>query len=480
MNRSIISIIISTVFLTLSCAGIAERVSEIAETTTSRSEVAKKTLVVYFYQPVINPKDISFIIKNVEIKSRSGEWINLSSKPLSIRSVDIQKDQILLVESLLEEENYVGLRLQVGDSFLSREGKHFNLEPPQPDGWVEVDLDLSLKNRLGIALILNWYPNKSISSGNLFEPFLSVETQKLSPRSVLLYVTNSGSNYISVIDRFENRVVAIIGVEKNPTGMALSLNEERLYVLNSGSNSISIIDTAQDFVRDRIQLISGIEPIEMAMMPDSANPSDGKLYITNQGSNNISVVDTRLKAQIASISVRNHPIGIAANPDRQEVYVANSGSNSISVIDTLTDTVKATINVDSKPLDILVVNDSLFVLNADVNRITVVDIVLKKIVRTISTVKNIRKAIFSEQFNRVYLANNGTGEVSFLIPSSGAITRSIAVGVKPIGLAIDETRNRLYVTGNNSNKVAVINPVSEMVEAMIAVGKNPYEIVFIK
>lgn len=480
MNRLKTSIIISTIFLTFSCAGIGERVSKIAESTIRHSDTPQKTLVVYLYQPVINPKDISFIIKNVEIKSRNGEWINLSSKPLFLRSIDIQKSQILLVESHLEENDYVGLRLQVGNPFLTREEKHFNLELPQPDGWVEIDMALSMKNRQGTALTINWYPNKSISSGNLFEPFLSVENQKLSPRSVLLYVTNSGSNYISVIDRFENRVVAIIGVEKNPTGLALSLNKERLYVLNSGSNSISIIDTAQDFVRDRIQLISGIEPIEMAMIPDSESQSDGKLYITNQGSNNVSVVDTKFKTQVASISVRNHPIGIAANPGRQEVYVANSGSNSISVIDSLTDTVKGTINVDAKPLDLLVVNDSLYVLNAGANRITIVDIVSQKIVRTIPSVKNIRKAIFSEQFNRVYLANNETGEISFLIPSSGAITRSITVGVNPIGLAIDETRNRLYVTGNNSNKIAVVNPVSEMVEAMITVGKNPYAIVFIK
>lgn len=440
----------------------------------------KGTLVVYLYQPVANPQDISFTLDKVEIKRRNGEWISLAIKPTSLRSIDMQGNQILLAELRLMEGKYRAIRMWVSNASFMRNKKNFNLALPQPDKNVEIEVGITIREGESSALFLKWDPNKSIKGDYLFQPLIRPELQKLSPQSVLLYVTNSGSNYISVVDRFENRVVATIGVEQAPTGLVLSQEQERLYVLNSRSSSVSIIDTTQDFVRERIQLISGIEPLEMAMIPDNNNRNNGKLYITNKGSNDVTVVDTDLKSQITTVKVGNEPLGIAANSKRQEVYVANSGSNSISVIDSRTDTVKVTINVDSKPLDFVIVDDLLYVLNGRANRITVIDIASKKVTNTISPGANPRKAIYSEQFDRVYLTNYDTSQISFLIPSLGVVTRSINLGVQPIGLAIDENRNRLYVTGYNSNVIAVVNPVSEMVEKIITVGKKPYGIVFIK
>ena len=467
------------IFLTFSCAGIAE----IAEKEINAA-AQKGALVLYFYQPVLNPLDISFVIKNVEIKKQNGEWISLSRQPISIRSTDIQGNQVLLAESQLEEGDYEKIRMEVSNPTFSREEKEINLTMSQPDNKVEMNIAVSMRANISAALFLKWFPNKSVASENVFRPLITVERQKLSPASVLLYVTNSASNYVSVIDRFENRVVAVIGVEQNPTGIALSLDKERLFVLNSGSNSISIIDTSQDFVRDRIQLISGVGPIEMAIMPsldERLNErNEGKLYIANQGSNDVSVVDINRKAQINSITVGNKPLGITANPERKEIYVVNSGSNSISIIDSQTDTVKKTIDVDTNPLDAVVVNDFLYVLNGGVNRITLINLILRKIDGSINVSSNLRNALFSKQLDRVYLTHYDTSQISFLIPSLRAITRTIDAGVKPMELAIDETRNSLYVAGHNSNQIAVIDPISEMVKKIITVGKNPYGIAFIE
>lgn len=438
------------------------------------------TIVFYLYQPDINPKDISFTIEKLEIKKQNGEWKSADEKPITVRSVDIQGEQILLTELHVEEGEYNRIRIQVSNASFTRENKHFNLALPQPDKTIEIGTSLFLRRGQFTAIFLNWHPNTSIRDDYLFQPVIKAEPQKLSPQSVLLYVANRGSNYISVIDRFENRVVAIIGVEEDPTGLVLSREQEKLYVLNSQSSSISIIDTTQDFVRDRIQLISGIEPIEMAMIPDNNNRNNGQLYIANRGSNNVTVVDTNLKLQITSVRVGNEPLGITANPDRQEVYVANSGSNSISIINSLTNTVTSTIIVDYKPVDVVIVGSFLYVLSGGTNWITVIDIASRKTIKTIPSDANLRKAVYSEQFDRVYLTNYDTGKIAFLIPSLGVITRTINVGLKPVGLAIDESRNRLYITGYNSNKVAVINPVSETVEKLITVGKNPYNITFIK
>ncbi len=438
------------------------------------------TLIVYLYSGS-NQQDINFTIDGLEIKQKDGEWIKLSEKPLTIRSLDIASSQVLLTESAIREGEYDRVKIRVSDATVRRNEKYHSLALPQPGGEVELEGTIvNIRHGESIALFLIWNPDKSISNNYLFNPSINIEPQDVSPKTLLLYVTNSGSNYISVIDRFENRVVGIIGVEKNPTSMVLSKEQERLYVLNSKSNSISIVDTSQDYVRDRIQFASGIEPIEMAMIPYSDKRNHGKLYIANKGSNDVTVVDTFMKSQLKSIKVGNAPIGVSANQSRQEVYVANSGSNSISVIDSINDTVKATINVDSIPIDIVTVKDSIYAINSGSDSITILDVVTKAVKGRIQAGINPRKGIYSEQYNRVYLSNYSSGEVSFLIPSSAVITRSIKAGENPVGLAIDESRNRLYITDYSSNKVVVINSVSEVIEKTIMVGKRPYGIISVK
>jgi YVTN family beta-propeller protein len=142
--------------------------------------------------------------------------------------------------------------------------------------------------------------------------------------------------------------------------------------------------------------------------------------------------------------------------------------------------VKNTIDVDTNPLDAVVVDNFLYVLNGGVNHITLINLILGKIDGSINVSSNLRNALFSKQFNRVYLAHYDTRQISFLIPFSRIITRTTDTGFKPIGLAIDETRNSLYLAGHDSNKIVVIDPISEMVKKIITVGKNPYGIVSIK
>ncbi|MGB8023693.1 MAG: hypothetical protein WCF06_05185, partial [Nitrososphaeraceae archaeon] len=68
-----------------------------------------------------------------------------------------------------------------------------------------------------------------------------------SPHRVALcmsktYVTNSGSNTISVIDGKTNKVVATIPSGYLPNGVASDETYSKIYVTNSGSNNISVIN----------------------------------------------------------------------------------------------------------------------------------------------------------------------------------------------------------------------------------------------
>jgi YVTN family beta-propeller protein len=62
------------------------------------------------------------------------------------------------------------------------------------------------------------------------------------------YISNSGSNTVSVINTATNTVVATVSVGTNPFGVAMTPDGSRVYVTNEGSNTVSVIDTATNTV----------------------------------------------------------------------------------------------------------------------------------------------------------------------------------------------------------------------------------------
>ena len=130
-----------------------------------------------------------------------------------------------------------------------------------------------------------------------------------------IYVTNSGSNTISVIDGKTNKVVATIPVGASPHGV-VALDSpvggfSTIYVTNSGSNTISVIDGKTNKV--------------VATIPVGASPHDiigsmlGKLYVTNSGSNTISVIDGKTNKVVATIPVGSHPNSLYKTSDNRTI-----------------------------------------------------------------------------------------------------------------------------------------------------------------
>ena len=66
----------------------------------------------------------------------------------------------------------------------------------------------------------------------------------VTPNGNFVYVTNSGSNSVSVINTASNSLTATIPVGSYPVGVAITPNGKYIYVANEGSNSVSVINAA--------------------------------------------------------------------------------------------------------------------------------------------------------------------------------------------------------------------------------------------
>jgi YVTN family beta-propeller protein len=142
-------------------------------------------------------------------------------------------------------------------------------------------------------------------------------TATAQPQTVA-YVTNNGSNSVSVIDIVTNTVIATIPVGVNPAGVAISPDGTRAYVANSSflHNTVSVIDIVTNTVIATIPV--GQVPAGIAVAPDG-----GRTYVTNVYPNTVSIIDTATNTLVSTIPVGINPIGVAVTSDGTRAYVAN-------------------------------------------------------------------------------------------------------------------------------------------------------------
>ncbi|MFH1612250.1 MAG: FlgD immunoglobulin-like domain containing protein [bacterium] len=135
-----------------------------------------------------------------------------------------------------------------------------------------------------------------------------------------VYVANSGSSSISIIDTANNNAVTNINVGNNPR--AFCVLGDKIYVANSHSNSVSIIDTANN---------NAVTNITVGDKPKVFCVLENKVYVSNSNDNSISIIDTGNNNAVTNINVGNKPEVLYVLGDK--IYVADGNSGSINVLE---------------------------------------------------------------------------------------------------------------------------------------------------
>jgi len=226
----------------------------------------------------------------------------------------------------------------------------------------------------------------------------------VSPDNTRVYVVNTVSGDVSVINTTTNTQTGVIPVNTAPQGVVVSPDNSRVYVAICYAGTISVINAATNTVISTIN--EGATPTAMAISPDGS-----RLYVTNHYLNTVSVINTATNQVLSTINI-GHGNVIAIKPDGTRVYVSNFYNNSISVINTTTNTVINSINTGfGSPSGIT----------------------------------------FSPDGSKMFVALSGSGTLSSILivntatNSNGGylyVTGSIA------GLSVTPDGNRLYVPGN--------------------------------
>jgi YVTN family beta-propeller protein len=308
------------------------------------------------------------------------------------------------------------------------------------------------------------------------------------------YITNQTSNTVSVIDTTTNAVIATISVGGDPEGVAVTPNGpcrprywrsrrcrkgdgRKVYVANTISNTVSVIDTTTNAVIATIPV--GISPQGVTVTPDGS-----KVYVTNS-TGTVSVINTTTNAVVSAIPVGSFPFGVAVTPDGRKVYVANDFDNTVSVIDTATNTViGGPITVGSNPIGVAVTPDGrkVYVANSDTrstsvsatNTVSVIDTTTNTVIATVNVGSRPFGVAVTPDGSKVYVANTVSSTVSVIDTTTNTVIATISVGFTPVGVSVTPDGSKVYVANYQSNNVSLIDTAQNAVIGTIPVGFNPY------
>jgi YVTN family beta-propeller protein len=170
-------------------------------------------------------------------------------------------------------------------------------------------------------------------------------------RAQFAYVANDGGSSVSgyTIDPRTGALAAIIGspfaAGADPVGIAFAHPKvHAVYITNTGSNTVSVINPSANTVVATV--IVGSNPVYAAITPDGS-----RVYVTNAGAKSVSVISTATNQVIATVGVGANPADVSITPDGVSAYVTNADSKSVSVINTGSNKVTDTTRVGVNPRD---------------------------------------------------------------------------------------------------------------------------------
>lgn len=238
-----------------------------------------------------------------------------------------------------------------------------------------------------------------------------------------------------------------ITVGSDPFGVAVDSRTGDVFVTNTGSNNVTVINGSS---------LAPVAAIRVGSSPLGAafDPVTGEVYVANSGSNNVSVINGTTLQVVASVPVGSGPFGVTADGAERQVFVANNGSSNVSVISDATHTVIANPPAGAGPEGIALDNTSglVFVANAGSSNVTVLNASGDYPVATIPVVAPglvLQGAAYDAKTRTVWIAA-GVGYIVVLNATALAVSGYWATD--PSGVAYDPDTGEMCVTetGNNS------------------------------
>jgi YVTN family beta-propeller protein len=213
--------------------------------------------------------------------------------------------------------------------------------------------------------------------------------------------------YVDVLDARSGRVLSAIPVGADPDAVAVDRQSGAVFVITADT-SVSILDVHHRSVVSTTVLGQDLRAL-------AVDARTHRVFVVNDLAGTVSVLDARSGAKLRTVAVGPRPSAIAVDERMGRVYVVNNGDNSLSILDARSGSPLQAVPVGQNPDAVAV----------------------------------------DERKGRVYVASVGAtnaagnpvgpGSLEVLDARSGQIVRTMAVGIAPSAVAVDERTGDAFV-----------------------------------
>lgn len=304
------------------------------------------------------------------------------------------------------------------------------------------------------------------------------------------YVTNGGSNTVTVLDVKNLRQDRVIAVGQNPVNVAVSPTRNEVYVVNSGAagsnGSISVIDAETNRVTATI-------PVQQAPQFISVGPNGEHAYVANSGSNSVSVLDLKTRRQTAVIPVGQGPVETRISPDGDTLVVANSKSGSVTIIDPHTLKVRSTFGGCPKAGDAVILPDSSKAFVACTGGRQVMAIALAEHpdkdhphrqnrpdseLALLDVGQTPTHLALKPDGGEIFVSNFGSDTISEIDTSTNEVGGAYLVGAHPAYGVVGNDDSTLWVSNFNADTIGVYSIDDGKLVNTVQVGDGPSALAF--
>ena len=320
--------------------------------------------------------------------------------------------------------------------------------------------------------------------------------------------------------------------QDNTTGMP----DEAVYVVNSGSNSVSVINAQTHTVSNVITLANFAWPYHINLSPDGKSlvigvpgtdvsgghsggfggghggamkgslivldmqtgtvkaskslsamnhngvfSPDGKEIWTALATEpaKVQIYDMGLATLMKEIPVGNQPTEVTFSKEGQYAFVTNSGSGTVTVIDVSTKTVKTTIPVGETPVGAWMgVDGRMYVNNEQSQTVSVIDPSSLAVVQTIPLGFMPGSVATPPALDEFWVSDPDGAKVHYYRQSDGSHLGVFNVGAGAHAIAFNASGTTGYVTNQLANTVSVMDVMAHTVTKTIKVGIKPSGLVW--
>ena len=183
---------------------------------------------------------------------------------------------------------------------------------------------------------------------------------------LIAYVTNEGSEELTIIDTRTDSAVATIPVGTRPRGVRVTRDGKTIFVALSGSPRCP--PTMPDEECEKLKADKskdGVAEVDAAtrkvtrVLPGGSDPEafdisrDGStLFVSNEDAGTASIVDVQSGKIRSTVKVGQEPEGVRVHPDGNSVWVTGETAHNVTIIDTKSGKVLGSIEVGRRPRSI--------------------------------------------------------------------------------------------------------------------------------